>query len=125
MAGRPWALPVYSYTIHQGLAREAVHGLKYEGKRVLAEPMAHQMHAAFPRRRSGTWSCLYRCTANDSMKEATTSLSCWRGAVAQDRGLPVERSGPDQAEADGAPGGPVGLGAGWITSEEPSPQAVR
>ncbi|NPV07424.1 MAG: ComF family protein [Anaerolineae bacterium] len=40
---RTWLLPVYSVSLHQGLARRAVHALKYEGKRVLAEPMAAEM----------------------------------------------------------------------------------
>ena len=44
-----WTLPVHSFAIHQGLAREAVHGLKYDGKRVLAEPMARQMEGCLPR----------------------------------------------------------------------------
>ncbi len=47
-APRPWPLPVYSVAVHQGVARKAVHGLKYEGKRVLAGPMAHRMGDCFP-----------------------------------------------------------------------------
>ncbi len=45
---RLWPLPVYSVAVHQGVAREAVHGLKYEGKRVLAAPMAGRMCACLP-----------------------------------------------------------------------------
>lgn len=43
-----FSLPVYSVAVHQGVAREAVHGLKYEGKRVLATPMAQRMRVCCP-----------------------------------------------------------------------------
>lgn len=43
-----WRLPVYSFTVHQGVAREAVHALKYEGRRVLAGPMARCLADCLP-----------------------------------------------------------------------------
>lgn len=44
----PWRLPVYTFAVHQGVAREVVHDLKYEGMQVLAAPMASCMHGCLP-----------------------------------------------------------------------------
>lgn len=51
--GGTWPLPIYSVGVHTGLPRRAVHALKYEGKRVLAEPMAAEMAALL-----GAWARL-------------------------------------------------------------------
>jgi len=45
---RSWNVPVYSFAVHQGVAREAVHALKYEGKRVLAAPMGKCLLSCLP-----------------------------------------------------------------------------